>query len=241
MQYLHNRARVIMVGHEHALNIQKTTDGFTKKEWLVIYAGAANPPEQEYAYTYNWLEFSFEDKNGQHHLVVEVFARVWVQQDVRFDADRARLGGSGESIRLEIPCPNLKSTPARKAVTVTGPGRGTVTEAITQEAKMGGISASSTVQPPVRHQGRSDMNIDSAGFDRLRYLFWRYLDWRQRLKVLVAVDALPKTADQPLPQTMERVALETAAKNTGKLHQLWEAMMPLVPKEKRGKNPFQPK
>ena len=106
---------------------------------------------------------------------------------------------------------------------------------------MGGMSVSSTVQPALKHQGRSGMNIDNAGFDRLRYLFWRYLDWRQRLNVLVAVDALPKTADQPLPQTMERVALETAAKNSGKLHQLWEAMMPLVPEEKRGKNPFQPK
>ena len=26
-QYLHNRARVIMVGHEHTLNTQKMTDG----------------------------------------------------------------------------------------------------------------------------------------------------------------------------------------------------------------------
>jgi hypothetical protein len=60
------------------------------------------------------------------------------------------------------------------------------------------------------------------------------------LEVLVAVDALPKTADQPLPQTLERVALETAAKSTGKLHDLWEAMMPLIPEGKRSVNPFQP-
>lgn len=82
------------------------------------------------------------------------------------------------------------------------------------------------------------MYTDNAGFDRLRYLFWRYLDWRQRLKVLVDVDALPNTADQPVPQTLERVALDTAAKNTGKLHDLWEAIMPLVPEDKRGANPF---
>lgn len=79
--------------------------------------------------------------------------------------------------------------------------------------------------------------MDSAGFDRLRYLFWRYLDWRQRLKVLVAVDALPETADQQLPQTLERLALE-AARKTGKLHRLWDAMMPLVPADKRTDNPF---
>jgi predicted phosphodiesterase len=240
-QYLHNRARVIMVGHEHSLNIQKTSDGFTKREWLVIYAGATNPPEKDYAYTYNWLEFSYEARNGQHYLVVEVFPRVWVQQGVRFDADRTRLGGSGESIRFEIPCPNLQSTSPKKAVTITEPGRALVAEGTSQEGEMRGMSVSSTVQPPLKHQGSSGMNIDNPGFDRLRYLFWRYLDWRQRLNVLVAVDALPKTADQPLPQTMERVALETAAKNSGKLHQLWEAMMPLVPEEKRGGNPFPPK
>jgi hypothetical protein len=82
------------------------------------------------------------------------------------------------------------------------------------------------------------MNTDTVGFDRLRYLFWRYLDWQQRLKILVDVDALPKTAEQPVPQTLERVALETAARSEGKLYALWEAMMPLLPQEKRATNPF---
>ena len=58
--------------------------------------------------------------------------------------------------------------------------------------------------------------------------------------MLVAVDALPKTADQPLPQTLGRIALDAAAKSSGKLHELWEVMMPLIPEEKRGPNPFQP-
>ena len=84
------------------------------------------------------------------------------------------------------------------------------------------------------------MNTNSAGFGRLRYFFWQYLDWRQRLKVLVDVDVLPKTADQPVPQTLERVALETAAKHPTKLHALWEAIMLLVPEEKRQANPFPP-
>ena len=82
------------------------------------------------------------------------------------------------------------------------------------------------------------MRKDSADYDRLRYLFWRYLDWRQRLKVLVDVDALPETADQPLPQTLERVALESAARDRVTLHKLWETIMPLIPAEKRDNNPF---
>jgi hypothetical protein len=82
------------------------------------------------------------------------------------------------------------------------------------------------------------MTTETAGFDRLRYLFWRYLDWQQRLKVLVEVDALPRTADQPIPQTLERVALENAAKSAGKLHEIWDVMMPLIPEDKRATNPF---
>jgi hypothetical protein len=43
-RFLSNRARVIMTGHEHALNLQKTRDAMTGIEWPAIYAGAANPP-----------------------------------------------------------------------------------------------------------------------------------------------------------------------------------------------------
>jgi hypothetical protein len=32
--------------------------------------------------------------------------------------------------------------------------------------------------------------------------------------------------------------LETAARSAGKLYALWEAMMPLIPEEKRATNPF---
>src|SRR5208283_5059227 len=108
-QYLQKNARVIMVGHEHDLNIHKTADGFTKKEWLVIYAGATNPPAETapYNYTYNSIEFSYEEVNQVPHLVAEVFPRICVQQNVSFAADRNRLGGTAESIRLEIPCTNL--------------------------------------------------------------------------------------------------------------------------------------
>ena len=238
-QFLQNNARVIMVGHEHSLSIQKTEDAITKKEWLVIYAGAVTPRQGTYGYNYNWLEFSCEEKDGKHYLLVEIFPRVWVQQSVRFDADHTRLGGSGESIKIQINCSNIDPQPVQKDAKV-----GELTPAIAADAAASGGSPqlpgpqSSPDQPPAAPQGQSNMNNQTAGFDRLRYLFWRYLDWRQRLKVLVDVDALPKTADQPVPQTLERVALETAAKNTGKLHQLWDAIMPLVPEDKRGENPF---
>jgi hypothetical protein len=225
-EHIHNNARVIMVGHEHSLNIQKTTDAFSGKEWLVIYAGATNPPDKGYSYQYNWLEFSYVEKDQKQHLVVEIFPRAWVQQKVQFDADRTRLGSSGESVKIEIPCPHLHI--------VTEPQHENVAGSATDEGP------SDSVVPAGQAQGRSTMSNDN-GFDRLRYFFWRYLDWRQRIQVLVQVDALPKTADEPLPQTMERIALETAARDSSKLYELWEAVMPLIPEEKRGSNPFAPK
>jgi len=237
-QNLQNHARVIMVGHEHTQNIQTSRNEYTKKEWLVIYAGATNPPEVNgtYEFTYNWLEFSCEEKNGHQHLIVEVFPRAWLQPKVAFDADRNRLGGTAESTRIEIPCPNLRPGAEQEGLDPVGPTNSRVAAKMTENAPLS--STPLIAEPLATRQGGATMNTDSAEFDRLRYLFWRYLDWQQRLKVLVDVDALPKTADQPVPQTLERVALETAAKSSGKLYDLWEAMMPLVPEEKRATNPF---
>jgi hypothetical protein len=228
-QFLQNNARVIMVGHEHSLNIHKTEDAMTKKEWLVIYAGAVTPPGGVFGYTYNWLEFSCEEKEGKHYLAVEIFPRVWVQRSVRFDADRGRLGGAGESVKILIHCPNVSPHVASHAAAVTP---------VPVPAADPPPPADPPNEPPAAAEGQSTMDNQTAAFDRLRYLFWRYLDWRQRLKVLVDVDALPKTADQPVPQTLERLALEMAAKSAGKLHDLWEAIMPLVPEDKRSANPF---
>ena len=78
---------------------------------------------------------------------------------------------------------------------------------------------------------------DEAALAKLKLLFWRYLDWQQRLKVLVQADALPPSADQPVPQTMERLALENA-RQQGKLSAIWDAMMAFVPPAKKQGNPF---
>jgi len=242
VQHIYNTARVIMVGHEHMLNLHKTTDGLTKKEWLVVYAGAANPPEKGYSYTYNWIEFECEKAKEQWQLIVRVFPRVWVQEKVRFDADRRRLEGAGDSTTVEILCPNIQFEAIHAESNVDAGARDkNVAASVKPAAKPAAKPADvETVGGRLAATARSGsgMKSESAGFERLRYLFWRYLDWRQRLKVLVDIDALPKTADQPIPQTLERVALDAVAKDSSKLHDLWEAVMALVPEEKRSSNPF---
>jgi hypothetical protein len=58
--------------------------------------------------------------------------------------------------------------------------------------------------------------------------------------VLVEIDLLPTTTNQPMPQTLERLALDQA-RSSGKLYELWAAIMEVVPQEKREANPFTPK
>jgi hypothetical protein len=99
-------------------------------------------------------------------------------------------------------------------------------------------NAAQPAEKDLAGEGDRSMAKDDADFIRMRYLFWRYLDWQQRLKVLVDVNALPETADQPLPQILEGQALDSAARDRATLRRLWEAIMPLIPVEKRGKNPF---
>lgn len=74
-------------------------------------------------------------------------------------------------------------------------------------------------------------------FARLRYFFWKYLDQRQRLKVLIEQEILHPATTPPLPQTMERLALDMA-QSQGKLSGLWTAIMIFVPEDKREANPF---
>jgi len=237
-QILYANARLIMVGHEHLLNIQKTRDELAQKEHLVIYSGAINPPERggEYKFTYNWIKFSRREINNAYHLVIRVFPRVWVPQSVRFEADRNRLGGE-ESREILIACPNVRPVHDHPSPQPAAGGTESPAAPPSEASKAAPQKDESVATLGAGAESRSAMKTDSAAFDRLRYLFWRYLDWRQRLKVLVDVDALPETADQQLPQTLERIALE-AARKSGKLHRLWDAMMPLVPADKRAENPF---
>ena len=232
--FLQNRARVLMFGHEHVPNGEKQTNAYTVREWLVLNAGAVSPPEVDYTYSYNWLELSCVEENGAHHLVIEIFPRVWVQARVEFDADRQLLAGADESVKVRILCPNVKMSPLPD----TTQPKASASAGIPADSKS---SAPSNGDGLIEKQGGLPMDVHSADFDRLRYLFWRYLDWRQRLKVLVEADALPQTAEEPIPQTMERKALEMAASTPGTLHELWDAVMPFIPEGKREQNPFKPK
>ncbi|WP_143206202.1 metallophosphoesterase [Singulisphaera sp. GP187] len=207
------QARVLMVGHEHSLEIKKVSHDIGEEQ-LEIYAGATNPPETGagYPYRYNWLEFALAEDRAERRLRVTIHPRVWDYERTRFAADLARLNGE-TSFVAEVACPNFQPAPA-------------VAPAIP-----------SLDSPQVTLVGETMAEQGTRDFERLQYYFWTYLDWHDRLKALVEIDVLPATRTQPVPQTFERMALETAKKN-GRLEALWDVVMRSVPIEKRGENPF---
>jgi DNA repair exonuclease SbcCD nuclease subunit len=214
------RARVIMMGHEHNLEIKKITRE-DESEQLEIYAGATNPKEGEvsYTYRYNWIEFSLEPTEPSR-LSITVHPRVWNYDNPHFVADFNRLNGSA-SATFSLACPNF-------TILDDSPEEHPDTE---------------TVEAPVRDldvesiEVLDNMSAEDEDFAKLRYFFWKYLNWQKRLEILVELHILPSVASQPVPQTMERLALE-AARRENKLRELWDAVMQGVPAEKRQSNPF---
>lgn len=218
--YLNSRARVIIVGHKHLPGINKVIDE-RNVEIIMIGSGATNPPETggRYRYTYNWLEFSIRSEKEVQNLIIKVHPRVWVEDHTEFAPDHARLGGKN-SREWSLVCPSFQVQSKEEH---TNPP----------------VSIAEPMEEMVEQGGTTMAYGTDERFERLRYFFWRYLDWRQRLNVLVQIDILPDTPDSPVPQTMERIALNTA-RNQKKLSNLWTAMMEYVPEEKREKNPFTP-
>jgi hypothetical protein len=210
-RYFRNRVAMLMTGHQHRADLRKLADA-NGNEWLEIDSGATNPPDTGglYQFTYNWLEISL---GTDQRLRVNVYPRVWLPTRTSFAADTQRLAGT-ESAEFVLDC--------------FGPLRGAQS-----------VSQSATFDTPRGlPEWSNDMRIeDDEAFSTLRYLFWRYLGWWERLNVLVQIDVLPRTASQPVPQTLERLAMETARKQ-GKLGKLWDAVMSYVPEDKRQSNPF---
>lgn len=215
-----NRAKVIFVGHEHNPKVRLVRHEAGETLW--IHAGATNPPEDtgQYTYVYNWVEFEHIEVNGEIIVRVKVQPRLWNSSSTKFDIDHSLLKEGTEFMVYDLACPGFK-IPVPKPVSAIP---------IVPEAKK---------VEQIVEEARESMNQDNNSFIRLRYLFWKHLDLSERLKVLVELNILPPNLNQPLPQTMERLALENANKEgTFKLKELWVAIMARVPEDQREANPF---
>jgi len=212
--WVRNRGRVILAGHEHHPAFRKVEEN--GKEYLMVDAGAANPPgsEKRSPHCYNWIEFDVREKAGAFSLDVTVHPRIWMPEKTEFWPDRERIDGA-TSLTYSVRCHNYKPIVAEAAApAATG-----------TPIHVGVGDAEAVVMP------------DDERFAKLMYYFWRYLDWQQRYGVLAKADVWPKGLDRPMPQVLEHNALSTA-RDQDKLAAIWDEVMTYVPEPQREPNPF---
>lgn len=214
MPWVRNRGRVLLTGHEHHPAFRKIEEN--GKEYLMLDAGAANPPggEKRSPHCYNWIEFDVRENAGTCSLDVTVHPRIWLQEKTEFGPDRERIDGT-TSQTYSVRCHNYK--PIAAAVSDPAP-TGTPIHVGVSDAEAMGMS-------------------DDERFAKLTYYFWRHLDWQQRYGVLAKMDVLPKGLDRPMPQVLERNAL-SIAREQGKLAAIWDEVMTYVPEPQREPNPY---
>lgn len=202
------RAPVLLFGHEHSHGWQRIEDQHGIQ--VRIYSGAVTPPgaSEDFPYQYNWIEIALEGATDARHLRVSLWPRRWHFAQKRFQPDWYSLNGKS-CHTIDVPCPKFKP-----------------------EAP---LSIPQDTMPTVG--GGNVMEANDREFERLKYFFWTYLGWQDRVKVLASLDVLPGTITQPQPQTLEHLALR-AAQQKGKLRELWDATMASVPPEEQTPNPF---
>lgn len=235
-RYLNSRARVLMTGHEHkpALTRIEYEHGWHQ---LQLAAGATNPPQGEagFQYCYNWIEFDWQIEDGQTFLSVTVFPRVWVPQSTAFDSDFQRLNGAQKrQILLACGAPSPLGEALEQPETsqpAQEPSDEPVASTLSTAPEDAMLSAPDTDLVP--------QNVtDQTAFERLRYLFWKYLTRQQRIDTLVRLRLLTEVARvRPPPEVFERQAFDDASQ-TGQLGDLWDETMAFVPIPERKDNPF---
>ena len=208
-RYLH-RAPILLFGHEHSQGCQLIEDQYGRVQ-LRIYSGAVTHPgaSEQFPYQYNWLEFSLARDTDSRHMQVALWPRRWHFVKKRFVPDSHSLGEKKYHC-FDVPCP--KFMPESPIASDSG--------------------ADASVTDPGVNMAENDRN-----FERLKYFFWTYLEWQERVKVLASLDLLPKTTTQPMPQTLEHLALK-AAQQRHKLREVWGMTMAFVPPEEQAGNPY---
>lgn len=222
-QKFNNRVRILICGHEHRAQIC-TTRFETDCEQLVLDSGALNPPvADDYAFTYNWLDFYVKEDAGKQFLCVKVYPRIWVPARDKFLADHNRMVLDGEEGKeFVVPAPRLKQKVGKPSIQSSSSPQTDGSEHEQPES----------IKPTQCHGGKND---DKA-FKRLKYLFWQ-LPWQQRLRILVEKGLIEKAVQKEMPQDFELWALNTA-RNNGQLSEIWDALAAAVPMAKGESNPF---
>jgi predicted phosphodiesterase len=207
--YLTARAKVLIYGHEHVQTLEKKQKA-NGQELLVLGSGAVTPElgMDGYTYRYNLLAFEHIQGGADHSLAVTVYPRIWSRSETKFRPDWDSLVDGDESVDFTLKSSQFGQQP------------------------LAGAAARAA-----RAVRRLETAVPCAPPATLRHLFWRHLDWRERIKVLLNMGILPPAPEVPLPQHVEEEAI-AKAEASNQLPKLWELVMGHIPQDVRPTNPF---
>jgi len=206
--YLTTRAKVLIYGHEHVQTLEKKQTG-NGQERLVLGSGAVTPEHASdpYTYRYNLLKFEHVQDESGHWLAVTVYPRKWNRNETKFKPDWDALNG-GDSVTFKLKSLQFGQPPLTGAA----------------------LQAARPVVP-------LETGVPCPAPATLRHFFWRHLDWRARINVLVKIGTLPPAPEVPLPQHLEADAIGRAEAQN-RVAELWALVMEYVPEGVRPPNPF---
>lgn len=194
-QYVDSRVRVFISGHEHNPKVQvnKFDDNC---DVMMLAAGAAVPfkSDDTYTYTYNIIEFDWDEASDS--LSVAIHPRTWNPAKTSFEADNKRLGGSEPQFLLGSP--NFRK--AGLAAADSGPKPGADTPGHVPEH----VEFVPTEGAEVDTEETATMPSDVEGYELALLRFFRDLFESDRLRILLALDAIPPESNERMNQGMER-------------------------------------
>jgi len=206
--YLMSRGKVLIYGHEHVQTLEKKQSA-DGYERLVLGSGAVTPEHASdpYIYRYNLLAFEHVQDQTGHSLAVTVYPRKWSQNETKFKPDWDLVNGR-QSVTFTLKSSQFGLQPL-----------------------FGAAARAARVVAPL------ETSVPSAPSALLRHLFWRHLDWRARINVLLKLGILPPAPEVPLPQHLEADAI-ARAEASNRLTDLWTFVMEHLPEDVRPTNPF---
>jgi predicted phosphodiesterase len=205
--YLTTRAKVLVYGHEHVQMLEKKQTA-NGEERLVLGSGAVTPEHaaDPHIYRYNLLSFEHLNERNRHYLAVTVHPRKWSRNETRFKPDWDALGGE-ESVTFKLRSSQFGQQP------LTGAGLLAARDVLPLETAV-------PCSPPAL----------------LRHFFWRHLDWRTRINVLLKIDALSLAPEVPLPQHVEEGVIGSPTCGSLSWKRCLEACGLLIPSHKETSN-----
>lgn len=204
--YIRSRARVFISGHEHdpKVSVEKVEDG---SDLMMFAAGATVPYKSDdiYTFTYNIIEFDWDAEIDG--LSVTMHPRAWNAQRTCFEADDKRLGQKEPNFRLA--CPFFHKAERPITPTTVQPADAPEVEAIAPPTE-----PTIAIVPMEALEGeQQSMPPKAEGYETARLRFFRDLLEGERLRILVALDAVPEDFDERMSQGLERRLLDMLVQN----------------------------